>query len=405
MANLFFKKLFGQIPSTEKYITQLEKGRSDLKTFDTIAQSSKLQRYTELKSIVENDAHIKFRTETNQLKYKKSVEYNAEKEFGKIAKNKKFRLYLQQQTEGIELNAESNILISKYNQLKDRIESQEFADRKNFLTNPKRYETTKEYRLDIEFENLKSDTELIWYFKMLKKNDFEKHREWALVFEENFDALDTEKWLTIPFYGMVSLNNNSYVTDDNLQFHTDNKNLNLSNSAVTIETREEKVSGRKWNVIKGFRMSDFDYTSGMLNTGHNFRFQEGLVEIVASMTEHKETVHSVSLKADMQTPHIDLFCSGSKKGIKTRLFLNNGTKPDFEETISGLNFSSNLHYSLEWSANKLTWRINGYTIAEYQGKLPQKALYLSLSSILLRKPSVLPAYFTIDSVKVFAKQQ
>ena len=335
MINLFFKKLFGKIPSTRKYTRKLELVRSELQKFNELTESSKLLRYKELEAIVLSSEHINKRNETKKLQYKES----------------------------------------------------------------------QEYQLDIEYGTLKKDEEIKWYFKKLKKNNFEPHRNWKLVFDDTFKTLDTDKWLTIPLHGMISLNNHSYVTEDNLQFHTENKNLKLQENCLSIETRQEKTSGRKWRPETGFQIEDFDYTSGLINTGHSFRLKGGLIEVVARMSNAKEIVHAVSLKSDAMVPHIDMFCTGMKKKFKVRMFLNNNPKPDFEEIFKGINLNKKIHYSLEWAENQLIWRINGFTIAEYHGKMPAKQMYISISSVILHKPKNLPAQFAIESVRVFEKQK
>lgn len=466
MVNLFFKKLFGQLPATEKYVKQNEMLRKEMNEFDAFAKGEKLNRYYELEKIVQSKEHYDTKKKLQELKYDGSEEHKNELEFKNLCKNKELKLFfkvkdgealsrfkriedsdfLAKYTEmeslinskGIEKDKEqikafkelkrnedikfynkyknskeyktyqkalNGSALNRYNELKSYINSDEFKDRKEYLLDPKKFEKSEGYRNEQEIKELKSDKEINWYFKLLKSNKFDATREWNPIFEDTFEGFDDSKWIPIPFQGMLNLQGRSYVPEGNLQFHTDGKNLKFEDGCINIETRKENVRGLRWQVSSGFKMRDFEYTSGMINTGHSFRFQEGKIEVLARMTSSKEVIHAMFLRSETITPHIEVFCSGSKKGLKVRLFYKNKNKPDFEETITGINLASNFLYSLEWGHNFLRWQINGYTVAEYSGILPRHPLYLGLSSVLLEKTENLPANLIVDTIRVYEKQK
>ncbi|MDD2564058.1 MAG: family 16 glycosylhydrolase [Salinivirgaceae bacterium] len=372
---------------------------------ETTKKSAILNEYNNLKEYIESDDHTKklesttFETtqaaqlEQEYITLQKHPEIVFHDKFGK---SKKYKAYI---------NINGGQDLNRYLELKNELDSTEFKERKAYLLDNKKYEKTEGFQLEQEFSALQKDNEIVWYQQSLKTDKFAEIRVWNPVFEENFSEINKDKWLTIPFQGMLNLQGKSYVPEGNMQFHTDGKNLQIENNALHIETRQESCSGLRWQESSGFKNRDFDYTSGIVNTGHNFRTNKGRIDVLARMTAHKEVIHAASLKADTIAPHIDLFCSGNKKGIKARLFLSNRNKPDFEETISGLNFDSSYLYSLEWEENQLTWKINGVQVAEYKGNLPKNALYLSLSSVLINKPTTLPAHLIIDSVRIYERQK
>ena len=372
---------------------------------ETTKISAILSEYNELKEYIESENHTK-KLETTNFETTEAAqleqEYNALQKHPEIAFHEKFSKSKEYKAYQI-INGSQEL--NRYLELEKEVETPQFKERKAYLLDNKKYEKTEGFQLEQEFSALQKDNDIVWYQKSLKTDKFAEVRAWNPIFEDDFDTLNKDKWLTIPFQGMLNLQGKSYVPEGNMQFHTDGKNLQIENNALHIETRQESCSGLRWQESSGFKKRDFDYTSGIVNTGHNFRTNKGRVDILARMTAYKEVIHAASLKADTIAPHIDLFCSGNKKGIKTRLFLSNHNKPDFEETISGLNFESNYLYSLEWEENQLIWKINGVQVAEYKGKLPTNALYLGLSSVLINKPTTLPAHLIIDSVRIYERQK
>jgi hypothetical protein len=370
---------------------------------EKVSASQTLHDYNDLKTYLESAVHKQKLEETS---FENSEMAQLLAQYKKLLQDPDIRFYLKFETSK-ELKTykqiEGSQTLERYNELQEYINSEEFKTRKQYLSDPKKFEKSEGYEFEQELRKLKADPETVWYFKLLKSNKFDSVRQWNPIFEETFETLDSEKWLNIPFQGMLNLNGKSYVPEGNMQFHTEGKNLRSDNNCLTIETRQEKTSGLRWQISSGFKMRDFDYTSGMVNTGHNFRIKGGKIEILARMTSYKEVVHALFLKSESIAPHIDVFCTGSKKGLKARLFLTNQTKPDFEETIAGINPESNFMYSLEWNVNKLTWQINGFTVAEYNGKLPENPLYLGLSSVLLNKPQNLPANLVVDTIRVYER--
>ena len=363
-----------------------------------------LKEYNELKNYIESPDYTKKLETTNfdtteaaqlAIEYKKLKQLPEIVFLEKFEKSKNYKSYR---------NIIENPILDRYNELKIKVNADTFIERKNYLSDNKKYEKTEEYQLEQEYKSLQSDSEIIWYVKSSKTDKFAEPRKWNPLFEETFNSLDNDKWLTIPFQGMLNLKGQSYVPEGNMQFHTDGKNLHIDNG-LQIETRQESYKGLRWQQSSGFKMRDFEYTSGIINTGHSFRINRGKIDILAKMTNYKEVIHAATLKADTIAPHIDIFCTGTKKGLKTRLFLSNQDKPDFEQTITGLNFENKYLFTLEWEEFQLKWKINGVEVAEYKGNLPKNALYLAISSVLIRKPSTLPAHLFIDSVKIYERQK
>ena len=91
----------------------------------------------------------------------------------------------------------------------------------------------------------------------------------------------------------------SYITEGN--------NVELSNGALKIVTRQEKATGKSWDPERGFFPREFDYTSGLINTGKSFRQQHGRFAAKIKLTGGQAASHAVSLMSNLIIPQIDIF--------------------------------------------------------------------------------------------------
>ncbi|MFP4024458.1 MAG: family 16 glycosylhydrolase [Thiohalospira sp.] len=74
-----------------------------------------------------------------------------------------------------------------------------------------------------------------------------------------------------------------------------------------------------------------------------------------------------------------------------------------KSVVSGLDFSKDYFiYSLEWSENKITWKINDFIVHQQTKGLPDEPMYIILSSGITKdgEPN-LPSYMLVDWVKVY----
>ncbi|HON18060.1 MAG TPA: family 16 glycosylhydrolase [Salinivirgaceae bacterium] len=370
-----------------------------------VESTNEYAEYISLKEYTESEIH---KQKLQEYTFENSEVSKVLKMFEEIKKLPDIKFYLTF-TNSKEYKTYQSLLgsqqIKDFKALESQIQSAEFIERKSYLQDPQKWEKTEEFQLEREYLTLQNDPEIKWYFDCIKKNKFAEELKWETIFEEQFETLDTTKWLTIPFQGHQNLNNRSYVPEGNRQFHTEGKNVYIEDHKLRIETRKEKTTGLRWQTSSGFKIRDFDYTSGIVNTGHFFRMNKGKVEIVAQMENPEEIVHAAFLKAELIAPHIDIFCTGSHKGFKVRFFKENSDKATFEESFKGINPEEPFHYTFLWEDNHMEWQLNGYTIAKYSGETPTKNLYIGISSVLLKEPINLPANFIVHSIKVFVPQK
>jgi hypothetical protein len=326
--------------------------------------------------------------------YKKLLEYKRIKgsveikEFYRFKSSKEYANYL---------NTDGSARLSRFNELKDYTNSTEFKEKKNYLLDKKRFEKTDMFKEFEEFEKLKKSEDIVWYFKVKDSNKFDilKHRE--LTFNDEFDGekLDTKKWLTNYFWGEKLLKDR-YSVESDLQFYTEKENFELRNSFLNIITKPQKINGKAWSAANGFSPKEFSYTSGLINSGKSFRQKYGVFSAKIKLGDPSAR-SSFWLLADKITPHIDI-CRTTKGKVWFDMFSGDGK---IVKTSLGSRYSNNYFiFTLEWTADKLTWKINGVDVFQQTSNIPQEPMYILLAGGL-DKPINGMTSMEIDWIRVY----
>jgi len=406
-------RLTGQFPKTEAIEAKNQAIQKEFDEFKKYSNSDELKKYQELKAWFETKEHERVKNELKSLTYKSSQESQIEKEYISLGKNKVLKKYFSQPEKSQE-NPEKELsdLLKRYNELKSKVESKEFQERKAYLLSTDKFEKTEQFQKLQEYTQLKQSEKIKWYFKTLKEDKFKEIKKWELSFSEDFESkkLDQQKWITRYFWGEALLNNSYSLASDN-HWYTDGANLDISNSTLKITTRKEKASGLSWDSKFGFVPKDFDFTSGIISTGHVFRQKHGKFEAKVKITCIPGVYHAFWLVGDRMLPEIDIF---RKKGdgsssLQGAFFWENGEKGKALKSISsvgGLSLDSEFYIlGVEWNEEKITWTINGIPYMVQTNNLPKGAVYIVFSSGINGKTdeSRLPAKFEIDWVKCWTE--
>jgi len=180
----------------------------DFSRLSKIKASSDLERYYQLKEIVESPDFIKRKKETESLRYKDSTEFHKRHDFKALQKSSRIKLYfatlssdqyrlfleleisekgkLSDKTKRkdpkvkiyrkfLNSKAYKNIkiveelgLASKLEQLIQETSTKSFLEREAYLMNPSRFETTSDFAPFNEFTRLSKNSEIIFYLKSIK---------------------------------------------------------------------------------------------------------------------------------------------------------------------------------------------------------------------------------------------
>jgi len=322
------------------------------------------------------------------LEYKRLKGSFEIKEFYKFKSSKEYANYL---------NTDGSSRLSGFYDLREYVASGEFKEKKNYLLDKKRFEKTEMFKEVQEFDKLKKSDDIIWYFKVKDSNKFDvlKHRE--LSFSDEFDGekLDTKKWLTNYYWGEKLLKDR-YSAESDLQAYTEKENFELRNSILKINTKSRKVTGKVWSTTHGFSTKEFSYTSGLINSGNSFRQKYGVFTAKIKLGDPKAK-SAFWMLADKITPHIDI-CRTSEGKVWFDYF---SAKGNILITSIGSRYPNDFFiYSLEWTSDKLVWKINDTEVFRQTSDVPQEPMYVLLAGGL-DKPINGMASMEIDWVRVY----
>jgi beta-glucanase (GH16 family) len=247
-----------------------------------------------------------------------------------------------------------------------------------------------------EFDKLKKNEDLLWYFKTKDSNKFDILNNRELTFSDEFegDKLNTKTWLTNYYWGDKLLNDRFSVEPD-LQAYTEKENFEIRNSLLKIITKPQKTNGKVWS-SSGFKTKEFAFTSGIINTGKSFRQKYGTFSAKIKLG-NPEAKSAFWMITDKITPHVDI-CRTGKNKVACDYFP--APEKRVKSTI-GSKYANDFYiYSLDWTPDKLVWKINNEVVMSQTSNVPQEPMYLAFSGGL-DKPVNSMTSMEIDWIRVY----
>jgi hypothetical protein len=369
---------------------------------EEIKKSKTILRYEELSAFVKSSEflakkNMKPITFKDSEEYKKLLEYKRIKrsleikEFYKFKSSKEYANYL---------NTDNSARLKRYHELKEYIATPEFRKQKEYLLDKKKFEKTEMFKEGQEYKKLKKSEDIIWYFKVKDSNKFDMLKNRELTFGDEFESekLDTKKWLTNYYWGEKLLKDR-YSIESDLQVYTEKENIEVRNSTLKISTKPQKIQGKAWSAAKGFSIKEFSYTSGLINSGASFRQKYGVFTAKIKLgNPHAKS--AFWMLADKITPHLDI-CRTTAGKVWFDYFTSKGTK---SKTSVGSRYSNDYFiYALEWTSDKLVWKINGVEVFSQTSDVPQEPMYILLAGGL-DKPINGMTSMEIDWVRVYKRK-
>lgn len=403
---------FNSLKNSSRFKTYFKMHSSSLyNDYKKINKSEELNYFLDLKKTVESEAFKSRKKDIESQRFESTPEYQKLQKYKSLEKSAQisryFKVHQSKQLSHFK-QLENSREIAHYEELQTYINSEEFKNRKAYLLDPKKWEKTEEAKKEAEYEQLKKSQHLIWYFKIKDDPKFKDLREWNLVFEDHFDKgkLDSEKWITRYFWGEV-LMGESYALPGEKHFFSD-KNVEMNGSTVKLITRQNKVTGKEWNPMLGFYPKEFDYSSGLISTGKSHRQKYGRIEAKVRIPASQGIIHAFWLGGNSILPQVDVFKYSNNKLLFSSFWQNNsGESSPNSDTISmsASTFTKGYFiYSLEWTPDKLVWKINNLVVKEQTVGVPEEELYLVLNSGKYEDGSMsLPSNLEIDWVRCYQK--
>ncbi len=408
------QKEFQKLKKSSKIKNYFKFKNSDkYKNYLQLDGSEEIGTFLELEKEVSSPEFKSHIDEVKNLKFENTEEFKKQKEYKSLKKSAEIKQYFKfKDSEKLAIYTELNESqeIADYEDLEAYINSEEFKEEKKYLLTKNKFKLSEEFKQAEEFKELKNSDKIKWYLKLEKQNDFDKLHEWELTFEDNFDGnkLDADKWMTGYYWGK-NLLNDDYVQMNEKQFFKED-NLELNNSNLKIITKQEQVQGKVWDPTMGFYSKDFEYSSGLVNTGQHFRQHYGLFKAKIKVNHSYPVHHAFWLLGEKITPEIDIFKYGKKSSSKLEVanyWNGDGDIKKNKKSIGGVNFAKDYFiYSLEWTKDKLTWKINDVVLYEQTTGIPEEPMYIVLSSGISQEgnPAV-PCNMEIDWVRAYKKNE
>lgn len=248
-----------------------------------------------------------------------------------------------------------------------------------------------------EYDILKKDEDIIWYFKIKDSDKFDILKSRELAFSDEFDGrkLDTDKWLTNYYWGEKLLKDR-YSVEADLQSYTEKDNFEVQNSILKITTKPQRVKGKVWSAENGFSVKEFSFTSGLINSGTSFRQKYGIFSAKIKLGD-PDARNAFWMLADRITPHIDI-CRTSRRKVWFDYFSGNG---NIATTSIGSRYANDFFiFTLEWTRDKLVWKINNTKVFTQTSFVPDEPMYVLLAGGLNNPINAITS-MEVDWIRVY----
>jgi beta-glucanase (GH16 family) len=396
------------------------KDSQKLKDHNAFAGSKDLARYEELKTLTtsanfsanKNKAisTIKNSAEKEKAAAEKLLQeiQKQEKEFKQLSKSGQVKRWFKFQNSQ---KFKDFLAFGKSKELADYFTLEEYLsseDHKSLLQSITETLNSENQKIK-EHNDFKNSKKYKWYLEIKDSKKFDEFKKWKVVFEDSFSGktLDREKWMTRYLWGDKLLND-AYALEHDKAFPTDGKNVETGGS-LKIITRAEKTEGKVWKQPFGFIPQEFKYTTGLVSTAKSHRQKYGKIEAKIKVNYAKPVSYNFWMASEKMLPHVDIL---KLQKNKSKVIVGNvygdiqSQKGPERKTaeFSGLDVSQDFFiYTLEWTKDKLCWKINGVTVNEQTQGVPAEAMYLVFSSSITGKDDGigLPASMEVDWVRCY----
>ena len=399
-----------KLEEKQKRLAQLQKSKTVKRYLKNQDEEKKekpaeVNEYEKLKNELDSP---EFKEKLGDVSAKLSEMENKEKRFKQLKKDGRIKKYLKfevsppyKKFRSFEQSTElaDHLAMGQY------LQSAEHKDKYKSASDQLEAEKQKKK----QYEDFKNSKKYKWYLNLKDSGKFNEITRWNLVFEDEFSGkkLDTDKWMTRYYWGDKMIND-AYALENDKAFPTDGKNIETDGS-LKIITKKEKVNGKVWKLPFGFVPRDFDYSTGLVSTAKSHRQKYGKIEAKIKVNFAKPVNYNFWMASEKSLPHVDVLKLQQKKSkVEAGHVYSDETGESAparqSSQFTGLDVSQDFFiYTLEWSKDKLTWRINDVVVNEQTNNIPDEEMYLVFSSGITGKPSDagLPASMEVDWVRCF----
>lgn len=343
---------------------------AELKNYLKIKQSKIYIRYAELRDRVSRGNLTRRSCPQEYAEYKELEKREVLKEAITLEGKRKFVYYLKIKDSG---------LPDEFEKLKTYIESEKFRQEKRFLLDRNRYKSTEDYKLWCEYELLKNRPDIIRYFLLSTDECFQNMCQWNVVFEDNFTRKewDRKKW-SVSEKGIQNISVKEFDNGNKIQLYTE-KNLEFTDNSVVLNFRNEAVGGYYRNEKGKISKNKYTCTAARLSSASSFCQCYGKFEAKIKLTNFS-VEQCFELRSESDLSRIKIM-KGCKKGIYMGNVPASGKgKKNTLQLLSGLKYTEDFYiFSLEWTPEKMVWKINDAVVKEVVKDIPAVPMYIVFS--------------------------
>ncbi|MBN1339492.1 MAG: family 16 glycosylhydrolase [Bacteroidales bacterium] len=371
-----------------------------------LKKSSESEKYEELKAEVSSAGYQKaLEAAGNELK-----DVNAKlDQYNQLKKSRPFKEYFkfgQSQRYRDFVSFSGSKQLADYLELEKYLQSDAHKSRLAEISKKENSEAEKKK----QYEEFRNSKKYKWYTGLRESNVFNELRKWEAVFVDEFDGnkLDHDRWMTRYYWG-EKLIDDAYAHESDFAFPTDGNNVGVNKGIMKIELRKEKHNGKVWNPPFGFVPKDFEYTTGIVGMQKKHWLRYGKIEAKIRVNFAKPAQYNFWMTTGKMLPHIDIMKLDKKKSnVTTSVYWGEmapGKSPEHRLVDNkGADASRDFFiYTLEWTKDKLVWKINGLVVNEQTQGVPQEEMSVVFSLNLMNKPndSKLPLSMEVDWIRCY----
>jgi beta-glucanase (GH16 family) len=208
--------------------------------------------------------------------------------------------------------------------------------------------------------------------------------------------------MTRYYWGDQTLDS-SFVLEDDISFLTDGENIEFYDNKARIVTKAGRARGLAWRAEQGFVEEDFEYTSGMISSAKSFKQKYGIFKAKVKVAEGSVS-QAFWMVGDTMLPHIDVARYENGKLYSNYFWGGSGSpQKSISKTGGGKYENEYFIYTLEWTPNKLVWKINDKVFKTQTSGVPQDPMHINFSANLKKDASGngLPSAMEIDWIRVY----
>ena len=291
--------------------------------------------------------------------------------------------------------------LKEYEELKKKVQNEEFQKRNAFWADAKRWDKTEEAAIENRYFELCKNEDII-FFQKVNAKDLEVIAQLQLTFEEQFDwnTLNASRWDFGMHHSADEIKKNYSQVNEK---HANNagENVSVQNGVMHIDVKREDKTATAWDSSLGFVEKQYNYTGDVIHGKNAICQKGGVFAAKVRFTGSKEVSHAFSLKGDNQAPLITV-CKSTGKKVEVGIHWQSKFETKYTSTqISGINLGDFYIYSVMWTGTELVWYINNLEVFRTSDGLPEEPLYPILNSFIAEHQKGGEGHMEIDWIEVF----